>query len=57
MQNTFLLCLCLEMFSNYKPNDCCLRNTMSCWLTPNSALKIAACVFLVVIINGTAKIF
>ena len=28
-----------------KPNYCCLRNTLSCWLTPNLSLKITACVF------------
>ena len=42
-------------FFSLKPNDCYLRNTLSCCLTPNLILKIAAYVFTALIVISTAK--
>ena len=44
-------------FFSLKLNDCCLCNTLSCWLTTNLSLKIAACVFTELIVIYAAKVY
>ena len=44
-------------FFSLKLNDCYMPNTLSCWLTPNLALKIAAYVFTEHIVISTANVF
>ena len=40
-----------------KPNDCCLRNALPCWLTPNLVPRVAACVFTELIVISTVNVF
>ena len=57
-QNILLLFFHLKwFFCSLKPNDCCLRNTLSRWLTLNLSLKITACVFTALIVISIAKVF